>query len=120
MYAVERMLHDPTDRQLSSTVSQYDIDGYPERICLDDGREFMLDRPDFTKCILDNYQLCHYHNAEFEKFSSALEGKLCHNGQSYNHEIARVLKMLNSLLPEKYTSCVRQLLLEGNRFFSLS
>lgn len=113
-YAVERMLHDPVDRPLSSTL--FSLNGmmdYPERIYLEDGRAFLLDRPEFTKCILENQLLCHFHNVNFERLSAALNNELWECQQTNSDGLMHLNKMLQSLLPDKYTSCVRQLLAEG-------
>lgn len=93
----------------------YEYDNYPERVCLADGRVFLLDRPEFTKCILDDYLLCHFHNKNFDKLRQALQNEVIEYQQESHTEAAtHVTKMLSSLLPDKYISCVRQLLTEGN------
>lgn len=57
-YAVERMLHASSFEETGST-----NDGmYCRRIYLKDGRTFELDTPEDTCCILNNYELCHFHN----------------------------------------------------------
>lgn len=113
------MLHDPTDYLLSGTeyknLSSYD--DYPDSIYLEDGRGFLLDRPEHTKCILENYLFCHFHNVNFEQLNYDLNNEIYEcNEESVDNNTgaaADVLKKLHSLLPGKYVSCVRQLLLEG-------
>lgn len=111
-YAVERMLHDPVDRPLSTT-SFFSFGEYPERIYLADGRTFLLDRPEFTQCILDNHLLCHFHNVHFDRLSAALQNELRECQQTNSDRLVQMNKTMQSLLPEKFTSCVRQLLDEG-------
>lgn len=60
-----------------------------------------------TLCILDNLLLCHFHNPDFEVISEELEN--CSNP----NDIFNLQRMISASLPEKYTSCVRQLLNEG-------
>lgn len=119
VYAVERMLHDTPESNIIRSYN-YEYDNYPERVCLADGRVFLLDRPEFTKCILDNYLLCHFHNKNFEKLRRALQKEaIDYQQESHTEAATHMNKMLNSLLPEKYISCVRQLLSEGNVDFAV-
>lgn len=113
-YAVERMLHDPNDGTVvtSTTFVTNEIyNNYPVSIMLSDHRFFRLDRPDNTRCVLEDYKMCHFHNEHFEALYMELRSELTNSHGQYGVEKAR--KMLQSLLPEKLTSCVRQLLLEG-------
>lgn len=140
MYAVERMLHDsPLEMNRSETdiestavalaghrhvasitaASEADVtyssmypDGYPERMVLADGRVFLLDRPERTCCVLENYSMCHFHNGRnFEKLSLQLRHDLWNSREPQQE--ARALRHLQSMLPDRYTSCVRQLLMLG-------
>lgn len=114
IYAVERMLHDSPESNLVKSYN-YQFDKYPERLSLADGRVFLLDRPEFTNCILENYLLCHFHNKNFDKLRQALQNEVIEYQQEAHTEAAtHLIKMLNSLLPDRYNSCVRQLLSEGN------
>lgn len=123
-YAVEMMLHGIQEDDLKRF--EYDNDLYANHIVLKDGRKFELDRPgefcdDFgltsnaltpkrfvyisesTLCILDDSTLCHFHNPMFETMSGEAEGF----GKYAS------IQRLNSSLPERYISCVRQLLDQG-------
>lgn len=114
-YAVERMLHDPTDGSIITSTTYYIpnefYNDYPSSIVLSDDRFFRLDRPENTRCVLEDYKMCHFHNENFEALWLELRSELTNCQDQYAAEKTR--KMLQSLLPEKVTSCVRQLLLEG-------
>lgn len=98
---------------------------YIKRIYLDDGRMFTFDRPENTNCILDNHLLCHFHNVNFSSFSEHLHDFYDLRGKSSSATTTTVMSSSendvefritkNSLLPEKYMSCVRQLLKEGDK-----
>lgn len=119
LYAVERMLHDPIDYIPAGTEykSETNSDEYSDSIYLEDGRGFLLDRPEHTKCILEDYHYCHFHNDNFEELTDGLNHEMwVYSEDSIANNTgaaAGVLKKLHSLLPEKYMSCVRQLLIEG-------
>ncbi|XP_055370968.1 protein ovarian tumor locus-like [Condylostylus longicornis] len=144
-YAVERMLHATSFEEIDSTSEGL----YCRKIFLKDGRTFELDMPENTDCILNNYELCHFHNPNFPGLAQMLQNEVNKFDPSYasetkiisppeywspyetqppcfypnNHENVisdndlfdgnSHLKQLDSLLPEKYVSCVRQLLYEG-------
>lgn len=87
-------------------------DGYPERMMLADGRVFLLDRPDLTRCVLENYRMCGFHNwRSFDEVTRALRRDLAASREPQQE--TRALRQLQALLPDRYTSCVRQLLDEG-------
>lgn len=113
MYAVEQMLHDPhhaTMKFVSSNNNNASCE-VPDKIMFDDGREFILDQPENTNCILDNYELCHFHNKDFVNFADNVEKEAteCKN----DAEKVKINRKIESLLPKKFMSCVRQLLEEG-------
>lgn len=60
-----------------------------------------------TFCILDNAQLCHFHNPDFEVIAEQVDR--CTNP----NDALNMQRMLNASLPDKYLSCVRQLLNQG-------
>lgn len=109
MFAVECMLHDASEDTMQFTRKIINKKLCDIAISID--REFILDRPENTSCILDNYELCHFHNKDFFLFASNLrrEAETC-NGTQDRHKINRKLE---SLLPIKALSCVRQLLNDG-------
>lgn len=118
VYAVEKMLHDQTDStEIRPVYKHAEDDEYPQAIYLAEGREFLLDGPYNTKCILDNYLLCCFHNRHFEKLAFTLEREMyeCatsrHDNVEERYSIA--MRTLQSMLPEKFVSCVRQLLMNG-------
>lgn len=121
-YAVERMLHDPTDGTVINTttyLSNEFYDEYEESILLSDQRYFRLDRPETTRCVLEDYRMCHFHNAHFDDFWMHLRAELvATDGAAAHDQHEKVRKMLQSLLPHKHQSCVRQLLNEGITPFS--
>lgn len=113
MYAVERMLYDPCQITMEYIYSDEYNDNIPAGISVTtDGRKFIFDNPEKTACILDNYELCHFHNKDFAFFASKLnkDYRRCKNEIEKNH----FTRIISSLLTEKYISCVRQLLDMGN------
>lgn len=60
-----------------------------------------------TFCILDNALLCHFHNPDFEVIAEQVDR--CANP----NDAMNVQRMLNASLPDKFISCVRQLLNQG-------
>lgn len=115
-YAVERMLYDPEN--ITTTYGK-DDQGRPIAITAD-GRQLVMSRRENTKCILSNYQLCHFHNnVNFPKVRRffmengneagyRLYGQF--SGSNYQVRAGRVP---NPLLMGRDISCVRQLLNEG-------
>lgn len=95
MLSVERMLHDPMGESIHLISNE-------NAIC-NDGRQFKLDRSTNTRCILENYKLCHFHNRDFDLFRERIQI----NGDKNEHGNHRLSQ---SLLPLKDISCVRQLL----------
>lgn len=63
-----------------------------------------------TLCILENAQLCHFHNSDFEVIAE--QADKCSNP----NDALNVQRMLSASLPDKYLSCVRQLLNQGKEF----
>ncbi|XP_055909119.1 protein ovarian tumor locus isoform X2 [Eupeodes corollae] len=110
-FAVEQMLHS-NSLETSSYSTECNEDGYCTKIIIEDGRSFDFDLPENTCCILENYRLCHFHNPNFLRFSEELQRELKETKKDDNkHKF--LSKTVDSLLPDKYISCVRQLLLEG-------
>lgn len=70
-----------------------------------------------TRCVLDNYLLCHFHNPDF--IANGLTNKAATNKQcsvdSLNGDIVDVQDLISASLTDKYSSCVRQLLNEGKK-----
>ncbi|KFB36313.1 AGAP004972-PA-like protein [Anopheles sinensis] len=111
-YAVERMLYDPEN---ITTVYGKDDQGRPIAITAD-GRQLVMSRRENTKCILSNYQLCHFHNnVNFPKVRRffmengneagyRLYGPF--SGSNYQVRAGRS----NPLLMVRDISCIRQLL----------
>lgn len=60
-----------------------------------------------TFCILNNALLCHFHNPDFEIIAEQVDK--CSNP----NDALNMQRMLNASLPDKYISCVRQLLNQG-------
>lgn len=123
-YAVEMMLHGIKEDDVKKL--EYDNDLYANHIVLKDGRKFELDKPgecrdefalssdtstgnrfvyvsEATLCILDDSTLCHFHNPKFEAMTGEADG--------FGRYAS--IQRLNSSLPERYISCVRQLLDQG-------
>lgn len=115
-YSVETMLHSDINHEPSFHEYGHG-DEYATHIVFQDGRMFELDRPGIfycvsmkiydyfnqsyfflenTRCILRNPDLCHFHNENFE--------------EDMHKDTNRYEK---SVLPDKYCSCVRQLLFDG-------
>ncbi|XP_036228512.2 uncharacterized protein otu isoform X2 [Bactrocera oleae] len=111
-FAVEHMLHSPTLDAMEYT-SENNDDGYCTRIVLTDGRSFNFDLPNETNCILENYELCHFHHTNFPRLSDDLHREMKIHTNCDDYEKSALCKTAESLLPHKYISCVRQLLQEG-------
>lgn len=124
MYSVERMLHDPDGRAMQ-IIEDTDSNGdfIDKKILTAEGREFILDTPESTECVLDNYRLCHFHNREnfahiVDVYRSKRTDKIVKEIRNINANgsrgpISRELVLVNPMLCEKKISCVRQLLKEG-------
>ncbi|XP_055844906.1 protein ovarian tumor locus isoform X2 [Episyrphus balteatus] len=110
-FAVEQMLHS-SSLETSSYTTECNEDGYCTKIIIEDGRSFEFDLPENTLCILENHRLCHFHNPNFPRFSEDLQRELKETKKEDN-EHKFLSKTVDSLLTDKYISCVRQLLLEG-------
>ncbi|XP_031628547.1 protein ovarian tumor locus-like [Contarinia nasturtii] len=93
-YSVETMLHSDIIHEPSS--HEYENDEYATHIIFEDGRQFQLDRPENTLCILNDPKQCHFHNKNFEELMK-------YHSKRYE----------KSNLSDKFCSCVRQLLFDG-------
>ncbi|KAL7745597.1 hypothetical protein ACLKA6_009819 [Drosophila palustris] len=127
-YAVETMLH-PQTFNWNNYEMEIDEKGYITRLICCDGRTFQLDLPDDTKCILENYKLCQFHNnPKPPKHNMALQsadmGSVALSAMSDATNRRFDLAEIDSLLPgvstemlymcpHRLNSCVRQLLDEG-------
>ncbi|XP_054728339.1 uncharacterized protein LOC129237548 isoform X2 [Anastrepha obliqua] len=111
-FAVEHMLHSPALESMEYT-SESNEEGYCTRIHLTDGRVFSFDLPHETNCILENYELCHFHYTNFPRLSDDLHREMKMHTNCDEYEKTALCKTAESLLPHKYISCVRQLLQEG-------
>lgn len=101
-YAVERMLYDP-DGVTTTIVGDPSNTLCGEYQDYGEIREFYFDRAEDTNCVLNNRDLCNFHNPQFHQFVAKVK-KQDKVGSDGN---ARTLK---SLLPMKEISCVCQLL----------
>lgn len=150
-YAVERMLHDQLGERLTdieegafdrtdpesdyeeeSALVLYD-DGDAENKsrkkqnsvgCVSqDGRQFIFDGKDNTKCILEDYRMCRFHNDSFDDYLDSQRAAGDHNNNNNNNNcqsasnngnFGRIQKRReDSMLKESDISCVRQLLNSG-------
>lgn len=112
-FAVEQMLHGPNFENMEYTTKTNE-EGYATRLYLNDGREFELDLPHNTNCILENYKLCHFHYNNFPRFSDDLQRELKGAHHEDNEKNTLIIqRTAESFLPNKYMSCVRQLLQES-------
>ncbi|KNC26490.1 Protein ovarian tumor locus [Lucilia cuprina] len=113
-FAVEQMLHGPTFENMDYR-TETNEEGYSTRLHLSDGRSFELDLPHNTNCILENYKLCHFHYINFPRYSDDLQRELknANNCEEYDKNSLIIQRTAESFLPNKYVSCVRQLLQEG-------
>lgn len=118
MYSVERMLHDPDGKSLNATKSCDKTNHMNEdRFVTSEGKQFVFNTAEETKCVLENYLLCHFHNKDnFDTIVDAYRNKKNENDlketpniKTYNN--TRVL--FNPMLCDSKISCVRQLLKEG-------
>lgn len=91
-YAVERMLHDQLGERLTvveelrdSSDDEREEDKKEEDVkkpknhlqiaaITEDGREFVFDTKEATKCILEDFQMCHFHNEEFDSYLDGING----------------------------------------------
>lgn len=109
------MLHSPT-LEGTDCRSETNKDGYCTGIHLSDGRSFEFDLPNDTCCILENYKLCHFHYTNFPRLSDDLQREMKNSTNRGDEQDKNALnKAAESLLPNKFTSCVRQLLQEGKK-----
>lgn len=118
MYSVERMLHDPDGKSLNATKSCDKTNHMNEdRFVASEGKQFVFNTAEETKCVLENYLLCHFHNKDnFDTIVDAYRNKKNENDLKETRTIksnnnTRVL--FNPMLCDSKISCVRQLLNEG-------
>ncbi|KAH8416409.1 hypothetical protein KR222_002809, partial [Zaprionus bogoriensis] len=129
-FAVETMLH-PETFDWGTYKVEFDAWGYFVRIVCSDGRVFELDLPENTKCVLENYKLCSFHNNPTLKtrkqlqlqYRKALPATDKDSSASGSGSSSRQDLPHESLMPNKSTdvlqmcphlnSCVRQLLSDG-------
>lgn len=88
-------------------------DGYCVNMSLTDGRFFQFDLPQNTNCILENYKYCHFHYANFPRFSQDLLNQIKQT-KCDEHENSLLIRTTESFLTRNDISCVRQLLQEGD------
>ncbi|KAH8304704.1 hypothetical protein KR044_000700 [Drosophila immigrans] len=103
-FAVETMLH-PQSFNWNSYNVELDSRGYISRVICADGRGFQLDMPEDTKCILENYKLCHFH-------SNGVQPLMPPPDAASSRSLVESADMLH-MCPSRLNSCVRQLLEEG-------
>ncbi|XP_017871629.1 PREDICTED: protein ovarian tumor locus isoform X1 [Drosophila arizonae] len=116
-FAVESMLH-PQTFEWGNYEVEIDHRGYFVRIICNDGRLFTLDLPENTRCILENYKLCNFHNNPKHLRRNALEGssrrELQMNLDSpMNNLVPSQSSEILHMCPNPMNSCVRQLLDDG-------
>ncbi|EDW27503.1 GL20244 [Drosophila persimilis] len=106
-FAVESMLH-PHTFQWDFFKVEFDPRGYMLRLRCSDGRLFKLDVPELTKCILEDFKLCKFHSSSIsitEELSSGGGGAELGRDSTENDML--------QMCPNRYVSCVRQLLDDG-------
>ncbi|ALC49321.1 otu [Drosophila busckii] len=111
-YAVERMLH-PQTFDWGSYEEEVDARGHVIRINCSDGRSFQLDLPEHTKCILESYQMCHFHSIARQQQKIKREDNSNNNSSSNNNNnlfMPREACELPYMCANPMISCVRQLL----------
>ncbi|XP_055709044.1 protein ovarian tumor locus-like isoform X2 [Phlebotomus papatasi] len=101
-YAVEIMLHDP--QGLTTKITEDPLG----KMCgecseMGDFRQFYCDKSDNTKCVLNNRNLCNFHNPDFDDFVARVKKEEKTQETSKSRTLA-------STLPMKDLSCVLQLL----------
>ncbi|XP_059613720.1 protein ovarian tumor locus-like [Phlebotomus argentipes] len=110
-YAVERMLHDHAGMNTSivEDPSRMQCGDYRD---YGDIRQFYFDPADATNCVLNNRDLCHFHNPKFDEFVAMVkrELELEKKERKNQQEIVPSSRTLSSMLPQKDISCVCQLL----------
>lgn len=134
-YSVERMLHDQLGTRLTAIEGlraddedcaeseASDTDSDEESLSLvhigavtEDGREFLFDTRTGTKCILEDYRMCHFHNEAFAEYLDSLRaiGDGNNHGGGTNNTADRFNRRReDSMLKASDVSCVRQLLNAG-------
>lgn len=124
-YAVERMLHDQLGSRLTAieataaTEEEDDekgeengektnsLDSIAVGAVTENGRSFVFDgnNKTSTRCILEDYRMCHFHNAHFAEYLDAQQAA----GDAANNK----RRIEDSMLKVGDVSCVRQLLNSG-------
>lgn len=142
-YAVERMLHDQLGErltiveELNDDTGEEDEDAGVEKpknhlqiaAITEDGREFVFDSKQATKCILEDFQMCHFHNDDFDSYLNGLNraGDRAINEKDNCSEVTiesekdqqivpyqqQSRRREDSMLKAADVSCVRQLLNDG-------
>ncbi|KAH8320184.1 hypothetical protein KR074_010341 [Drosophila pseudoananassae] len=112
-FAVESMLHPHTFAWDPFDVV-FDQQGYMIRIKCSDGRVFVLDLPEVTNCILEDYQLCHFHSSRgIQSRNRNLKQLL---DKSQDQDVVNIVEETRDrvlMCANKMVSCVRQLLDDG-------
>jgi len=115
-FAVEIMLH-PHSFNWERFDVEFDDKGYMVRIQCADGRNFALDLPESTNCILENFMLCNFHSTNGNQVNNCRKGcrreiknqedrkQTGTNGHEPNDQLP--------MCPNRLESCVRQLLDDG-------
>lgn len=104
-YAVERMLHDQneeTTKPLEDDKTKYQTMA---------GKVESFDTHENTSCVLEDSQMCHFHNRKnFEEFVDSHNANLNNNFVAHDGTIVKYRKKADGFLHDKDKSCVRQLL----------
>lgn len=136
-YAVERMLHDHLGTRLTAIEgeeSKEEDKETPEAIescemetssnnskviavgaVNQDGRQFVFDGKKETKCILEDYRMCHFHNESFAEYLGAVQTvpEATNNKDTTTSVVKFNRRREDSFLKVADVSCVRQLLNDG-------
>uniref|UniRef100_A0A7G3ATW2 Protein ovarian tumor n=1 Tax=Lutzomyia longipalpis TaxID=7200 RepID=A0A7G3ATW2_LUTLO len=107
-YAVERMLHDP-DGVTTSIVVDPTHKWCGEFQDFGEMRQFYFDRAEETNCVLNNRDLCNFHNPQFQEFVAKVKKQ---DKEKKTQDMPSRSRTLASMLPMKDISCVCQLLNE--------
>ncbi|XP_032307808.1 protein ovarian tumor locus isoform X2 [Drosophila ananassae] len=118
-FAVESMLHPHTFAWDPFDVV-FDHQGYMIRIKCSDGRIFVLDLPEVTNCILEDYQLCNFHSSRGiqsrNRRNSKRDLKQLQDqpqDQDVSGNMVEETQDRLHMCSNKMVSCVRQLLDDG-------
>lgn len=106
-YAVERMLHDQNEeitKPLQDDKSKYQTMS---------GKIKSFDSSEATSCVLENSQMCHYHNRNnFKEFVDSYSASFITNQRTFvaADGTMRPRRKVDGFLHDREKSCVRQLL----------